>query len=122
MEGAIANDQVRLLSVVLCLGTAEAGNRPEKPGRTIQHRNLECLVSFYCRKYHVSEAWARAIIEVESDWNPRALSPKGAYGIIQLMPATASRFRVDRGISAENLEGGIKYLAWLKEHFKAINF
>jgi hypothetical protein len=107
-----------LLPVLLCQGSVLAGNRPEKPSRTIQRRNLECLVAFYCRKHHVSEDWVRAIIKVESDWNPRAISPKGAYGIMQLMPATARRFQVNSGISAENVEGGIKYLAWLKEHYK----
>jgi hypothetical protein len=59
-----------------------------------------------------------AVIQVESAYNPKAVSPKGATGLMQLMPATAKRFGViDRTDIAENLYGGAKYLSFLLDHF-----
>ena len=53
-----------------------------------------------------------AIIDEESDWNPYAISKKGAVGLMQLMPQTAARFGVrDRFRLDENC-GGVAYLAW----------
>jgi soluble lytic murein transglycosylase-like protein len=59
-----------------------------------------------------------AIIDQESAWNPYALSPKGAAGLMQLMPSTAVRFRVrNRFRVDQNIKGGVAYLAWLNEQF-----
>ena len=55
-----------------------------------------------------------AVIQVESGWNPYAVSKKGAVGLMQLMPETALRFGVqDRFDIEENIRGGVAYLAWL---------
>ena len=51
------------------------------------------------------------LIDQESRWNLTALSPKGAYGLTQLMPATARMLGVDRRDPAQNLDGGARYLA-----------
>ena len=60
-----------------------------------------------------------AVIEVESNFNPRALSPKNAQGLMQLIPATAERFGVNNVWDPEqNLRGGMAYLRWLMRHFK----
>ena len=60
-----------------------------------------------------------AIIHVESRFNPRAISPAGARGIMQLIPSTAKRFGV-RNIydPVENIEGGLKYLRYLYDTFE----
>jgi len=59
------------------------------------------------------------VIDVESNWNPSAVSPKGAVGLMQLMPGTAFTFGVrNRFRIEENVRGGVAYLAWLIELFK----
>jgi len=60
----------------------------------------------------------RAIIQVESAWNVRARSNKGALGLMQLMPETASRFGVRDPFDAkENIRGGTSYLRFLLDRF-----
>ncbi|HUY15259.1 MAG TPA: lytic transglycosylase domain-containing protein [Terriglobia bacterium] len=61
----------------------------------------------------------RAIIKVESDGNPKAVSPKGAQGLMQLIPATARRFGVDNPFDPnQNIRGGVTYLRYLLDLFK----
>ena len=62
-----------------------------------------------------------AVIERESAFNPRAHSSKGAFGLMQLLPATARRFGVKRREimnPVRNLEAGARYLKWLAERFE----
>ena len=60
-----------------------------------------------------------AVILVESGFNPRAVSPKNAQGLMQLIPETAQRFRVKDALDPEeNIRGGIAYLKWLLSYFK----
>ena len=77
------------------------------------------LIRQYAGQHGVSADLVRAVIQAESGFNPRALSPKGAMGLMQLMPATAR----DLGVSdpfhpGENIRGGVRYLARLLERFK----
>lgn len=66
----------------------------------------------------VDTALLHAVVQVESGYNPRAVSRAGAAGLMQLMPGTAKRFGVsDRFDPQENLRGGASYLAWLRQHF-----
>ncbi len=70
------------------------------------------------REHGVDEAIVRAIIHAESAFNPNALSRVGAQGLMQLMPATASRFGVSNAFdAAQNIRGGVQYLAWLLKRF-----
>ena len=48
--------------------------------------------AYYAREYHLDPALVRAVIQVESAWNPGAVSSAGAMGLMQLMPATARRY------------------------------
>jgi hypothetical protein len=60
-----------------------------------------------------------AVIQVESNFNPQALSPKNAQGLMQLIPATAERFGVsDVWNPEDNIRGGMAYLRWLLDHFE----
>ncbi len=59
-----------------------------------------------------------AVIQAESDFNPRAHSAKDARGLMQLLPATARRFGVkDIWDPLDNIRGGMAYLSWLLEYF-----
>ncbi len=67
----------------------------------------------------VSPELVHSVIEVESNYNAFAVSPKGAQGLMQLMPATARRFGVTNSFDArQNIEAGVRYLKLLQETFK----
>jgi soluble lytic murein transglycosylase-like protein len=71
------------------------------------------------RKFDVDAALVSAVIKIESDYNPKVVSHKGARGLMQLMPATAKRFGVtDSHDPAANIYGGTRYLRWLLDHFE----
>lgn len=75
-------------------------------------------VAAAARQYAVDEALVRAVIHAESAFNPNAVSHKGAQGLMQLMPETASRFGVvDPFMADQNIRGGVAYLAWLLKRF-----
>jgi soluble lytic murein transglycosylase-like protein len=71
------------------------------------------------RSRNLSETLLLAVIAVESAGKARALSPKGAQGLMQLIPATASRFGVKNAFEpASNIAGGAAYLDWLLGEFR----
>jgi soluble lytic murein transglycosylase-like protein len=72
------------------------------------------LIEQYATAQGVSPALVRAVIQAESNFNPRAISNKGAMGLMQLMPATARELGVDNPFHpADNIRGGVTYLARL---------
>ena len=87
--------------------------------RQERYPELKYYADAYADHYGVPRALVHAIIAQESNWNPHALSNKGAAGLMQLMPATAGTYRVrDRFSVTENLRGGIQYLADLMTEFR----
>ncbi len=71
-------------------------------------------------QYGVEEAVVRAIIHAESAFRPHVVSPKNAQGLMQLIPATASRFGVsDPFDPGQNIRGGVQYLAWLMKRYRS---
>lgn len=72
-------------------------------------------------QHDVPAALVQAVVKVESDFNARAVSPKGARGLMQVMPATARRFGVADPdhlfYPAPNLNAGTAYLAWLLKRY-----
>lgn len=76
------------------------------------------LIQQIARAYDLNPELVKAVIKIESNFNPKAVSPKGAKGLMQLMPATAKRFGVDDVFDPEeNIRGGAKYLAFLFDEF-----
>ncbi|MGZ8867687.1 MAG: lytic transglycosylase domain-containing protein [Thermoanaerobaculia bacterium] len=73
----------------------------------------------YARQYRVDPVLVRAVIQVESSFDPMTVSIKGARGLMQLMPATDTRYRVtDVHDPAQNIRGGVHYLRDLLEMFR----
>lgn len=84
-------------------------------------REAEYYVAAYAKHYRLPVALVRAIVEQESNWRPCAISPKGAAGLMQLMPLTAERLGVrDRCNVGENVAGGVRYLRGSQEGLPAI--
>ena len=78
----------------------------------------EQFVRQYAGHYRVSPELVAALIDVESRWNPRALSSKGAMGLMQLMPATARRFGAYEPFDVEqNIAAGTRYVTALMWEF-----
>jgi len=69
------------------------------------------------RKYGVPVDLFNRLVQQESGWNPRAKSRVGAYGLAQLMPATARTLGVNPSDPRQNLEGGARYLAKMYRKF-----
>lgn len=71
------------------------------------------------RLNEVDPLLVHSVIQVESNYNTYAVSPKGAQGMMQLIPATAQRFGVANSFDArENIAAGVRYLKYLQDTFK----
>src|SRR5579862_8659819 len=80
---------------------------------------VRAMVEETAKNLEVSPLLVDSVIQVESNYNPYAVSPKGAQGLMQLMPATARRFGVTNSFDAkQNIEGGVRYLKFLQDTFK----
>ena len=80
--------------------------------------NYDSLISEFSKKFQVDFALIKAIIRTESGFNPRAVSRKGAKGLMQLMPATAQRMNVSDVFNPrDNIEGGVRYFKYLLSLF-----
>ena len=83
------------------------------------NQTITGLVRELAPQYALDPKLVLAVIETESNFNPKARSPKNAQGLMQLIPATAQRFGVRNVWDPEqNLRGGMAYLQWLLKHFK----
>lgn len=107
---------------VQTLGKKSVGSRMRfraQNGRNPYRKQVAALVNRLAPQYGLSPKLVLSVIQVESGFNPNALSPKNAQGLMQLMPATAARFGVtDVWDPEQNLRGGMAYLSWLLTHFK----
>jgi soluble lytic murein transglycosylase-like protein len=85
---------------------------------TTSNHRFEPLIHQNATQQGVKPDLVRAVIQVESGFNPRAVSPKGAMGLMQLMPATASQFGViDPFNPVENIRAGVRYLRQLLDRY-----
>ncbi len=93
------------------------GTRPARLD-TVSRQRLTPVIQQVAVAYQLEPALLHAVISAESGYNPQARSPKGARGLMQLMPATAQRFGVvDPYEPITNLTGGARYLRWLLDMF-----
>ena len=92
----------------------------ERPGgrpRDWPSGQFDSLVALYAARYSVNAALVRAIIATESGFEMGARSPKGAIGLMQLMPATARALGVNPWVAHENIEGGVRSVAEMLRTF-----
>ncbi len=79
---------------------------------------FDYIINFAASKHNLDPALIKSIIKVETDFKPTSISPKGAKGLMQLMPETASFCGVsDVDSPKDNVLGGAKYLRYLLELF-----
>ena len=83
-----------------------------------RRRAFDKLIQQTARRHQVDTALVKAVIRAESDFVPHAVSPKGALGLMQLMPATARLHNVWRAFDpSENVEGGVTHLRYLLDRY-----
>jgi hypothetical protein len=76
------------------------------------------IIEKYASNYRLDPSLIKSIIAMESGFNPKAVSAKGARGLMQLMPATAKHLGVDNSFDPEqNIHGGIKHFRFLMDSF-----
>ncbi len=76
------------------------------------------LIQKIAHKHGICPCLVKAIIKAESNFDPKAVSPRGDKGLMQLAPSTAEWFNVKNPFDpAENIEGGVRYLKYLKVLF-----
>lgn len=88
-------------------------------GPAVSSEELEAIIDRIAGEHGVESPLVHSVIRAESNYNPVALSPKGAQGIMQLIPSTAKRFGVNNAFDAtQNIQGGVKYLRFLLDYYK----
>jgi soluble lytic murein transglycosylase-like protein len=104
-----ADDSAKKQSFADILSDAAHGDK--KTAKAYSRDEIDALVERVSRAEGVSASLVKAVIENESSYNSRAVSPKGAQGLMQLMPDTAASLGVDDSFDAEkNVRGGVRYL------------
>jgi hypothetical protein len=89
-----------------------------RPAMDMGRDGVEKLVREAADRHRMDPALVRAVIETESNWNPRAYSHKGAGGLMQLIPTTAQRYGAyDVFNPQQNIDAGVKHLKWLLERY-----
>jgi len=107
----------RLAGCGILLLTVVAGYTISRPS-AVPHEEPRAIIKEAATRYGVSEELIAAVIEAESQFNPRAVSAKGAQGLMQLMPATAATLGVEDPFSPrENIHGGVRHLRALIDRF-----
>jgi len=76
------------------------------------------LIESAAAKHHVSAAFVKSIVAAESNFDSNAVSPKGAIGLMQLMPDTARQFGADPTEPAQNVDAGTRYLRILMNRYQ----
>jgi soluble lytic murein transglycosylase-like protein len=88
------------------------------PGWRLAAGEYADVIALTAERHDVSPALLAAVVQAESAFDPLAVSPKGARGLLQLMPDTAERFGVENPFdAAQSVEGGARYLSWLLDRY-----
>lgn len=93
-----------------------SSNLHVRPGFTFQETSA--LIQAAAQRHRVPAAFVKSIVAAESNFNAAAVSPKGAIGLMQLMPQTARQYGVDPTDPTANIDGGTRYLHALIQRYQ----
>lgn len=124
LEGAVQMTVAKDGSKLICnvpSGNSSAGSESKWLARQRnRHSPYDAMIDRASAAYGVDPVLVRAVIQVESDFNPNCVSRTGARGLMQLMPETAERYGVRHVHDPEeNIRGGVRFLADLLEMFSS---
>ncbi|MBM4274686.1 MAG: lytic transglycosylase domain-containing protein [Deltaproteobacteria bacterium] len=114
----IFNSKTRVWPQVIYSGKYSYRSWKPGPWRPIPHPQLEALIKKYAGHHGVDPSLVQAVMRHESGFNANAVSPKGAQGLMQLMPGTAALMGVNNPLDPEqNIAGGVGYLRRCLDRF-----
>ncbi|MCP4127259.1 MAG: transglycosylase SLT domain-containing protein [Gammaproteobacteria bacterium] len=120
-QGAIRGDQTAKNMLGLLANTKRRKDNTcanLSRGREADRTQIEAWAYELAPEYDLEPELVLAVIKEESNFNPKAWSHKDARGLMQLLPATARRFKVNNTWDpVDNMRGGMAYLQWLLRHF-----
>jgi soluble lytic murein transglycosylase-like protein len=127
MEGGsrISVPQDRIASVETLVATAPSPSKSVFPASSVHAANPAWravagqyaeTIALAADRYKLNPELLTAMAQVESSFDPLAVSPQGAQGLLQLMPQTAKRFGVEDSFDvSQNVDAGARYMSWLLE-------
>lgn len=83
----------------------------------LSSETIHAAVEEKAKQHNIDPQLVKAVIRAESNWNPGAVSRKGALGLMQLMPSTAALLGVNPSNPLENIDGGVRYLKHMIQRF-----
>jgi hypothetical protein len=97
--------------------TTDQATDPPNP-LPLDRSTVGALIRAAALRHQVPEAFVKSIVAAESNFNSNAVSPKGAIGLMQLLPATARQYGADPTVPEQNVEAGTRYLRCLMERYR----
>jgi soluble lytic murein transglycosylase-like protein len=114
-----ARDRLFIRGETVAASRSSGTRNPAVAGRQHDRRHLAPLIEHYARIHDVPPVLVAAVVSVESGFNTHAVSPKGATGAMQLMPATAARYgATDPGDPEQNIDVGVRHLKDLLHRYQ----